>query len=87
MHVLIKQFWVQTLVCSMLNVAQGIMLQASMEDSSLKWGYKQLLYERGCLRTEGGSQVHRSGFSLVFFKRPITGDSLENTGSQQRISP
>lgn len=86
MHVLIKQFWVQILVCSMLNVAQGIMLQASTEDLSLKWGYKQLLYKRGWLRTEGGSQVHHSGFSLVFFKWSITGDSLENAGSQQCIS-
>lgn len=86
MHVLIKQFWVQILVCSTLNAAQGIMLQASTEDLSLKWRYKQLLYKREWLRTEGGSQVHHSGFSLVFCKWSITGDSLGNAGSQQRIS-
>lgn len=86
MHFLIKQFWVQILVCLMLKAAQGIMLRASTEDLSLKWGDEQLLYRRGWLRTEGGSQGLCSGSSLVFCNRPITGDSLGNAGSQQRIS-
>lgn len=86
MHVLIKEFWVQISVCSMLNAAQGILLQASTEDLSLKWGDEQLLYRRGRLRTEGGSRGLRSASSLVFCNRPITGDSLGNAGSQQRIS-
>lgn len=86
MHVLIKQFWVQISVCPMLNAAQGILLWASTEDLSLKWGDEQLLYRRGRLRTEGGSQGHCSGSSLVFCNRSITGDSLGNAGSQQRIS-
>lgn len=86
MLVLIKQFWVQISVCFMLNAAQGIMIRASTEDLSLKWGDEQLLYRRGRLRTEGGSQGHHSGSSLVFCNRPITGDSLGNAGSQQRVS-